>query len=95
LYQRYKNDGLTIVAVDMGEPVEKVKSFVDQHRLSFPHVLDQEAKVAGIFSIRATPTNFLIGRDGRILGGGAGYRDWSTPEAHQLIQSLLVRKGTQ
>jgi hypothetical protein len=79
----------------MGEPVEKVKHFVDQHRLSFPQVLDQEAKVAALFSIRATPTNLLIGRDGRILGGGAGYRDWSTPEAHQLIQSLLARKGRQ
>ena len=46
MYQRYKNEGLTIVAADMGEPVEKVKHFVDQHRLSFPHVLDQEAKAA-------------------------------------------------
>ena len=95
MYQRYKNAGLIIVAIDMGEPVEKVKHFVDQHRLSFPHVLDQNSKVSALFSVRATPTNFLIGRDGRILGGGAGYRDWSAPEAHQLIQSLLARRGTQ
>jgi peroxiredoxin len=75
--------------------VATVKNFLAQHRVSFTHLLDQEFKVSALFSVRATPTNFLIDREGRILGGGAGYRDWTTPEAHQLIQSLLARKGKQ
>jgi hypothetical protein len=79
----------------MGEPAGTVKQFMARHKVSFPHVLDQEMKVAALFSVRATPTNFLVDRHGRILGGGAGYRDWSTPEAHQLIQSLLLRKGKE
>jgi peroxiredoxin len=83
------------VAIDMGEPVDTVKSFIAQHRLSFPHFVDRDLKVSALFAVRATPTNFLIDRAGRILGGGAGYRDWTTPEAHQLIQSLLARQGKQ
>ena len=79
----------------MGEPVTTVKNFMAQHRLSFPHFVDQEFKVSALFSVRATPTNFLIDREGRILGGGAGYRDWTTPEAHQLIQNLLALQGKQ
>lgn len=79
----------------MGEPVATVKNFIAQHRVSFPHFWDQDLKVSALFSVRATPTNFLIDREGHILGGGAGYRDWTTPEAHQLIQSLLARKRKQ
>jgi hypothetical protein len=42
-----------------------------------------------MFSVSGTPTNFFIDRQGRILGGGVGYRDWTTPEAHLLIEILL------
>jgi hypothetical protein len=42
-----------------------------------------------MFSVRGTPTNFLVDRAGRVRGGGAGYRDWNSPEARQLIKSLL------
>ena len=53
--------------------------------------MDPEAQVTSWFGVSGTPTNFLIDRSGNVLGGGPGYRDWATPEAHQLIQSLLVQ----
>jgi peroxiredoxin len=74
----------------MGEPASLVKDYVARHRLSFPHLLDSAKKVAGVFGVRATPTNFLVDRAGRVRGGGAGYRDWATPKAHQLVESLLA-----
>ena len=73
----------------MGETAATVKAYVAQHRLSFLHLLDADHQAASLFSIRATPTTLLTDRSGHILGGGAGYRDWSTPAAHQLVQSLL------
>ena len=79
-----------IVAVNMGEPVAKVRAYVAQHRLSFPQLLDPDNTLARMFSVRATPTNFLIDREGHIVAGGMGYRDWRMPEAHRLIESLLT-----
>jgi thioredoxin-related protein len=78
--------------VDMGESAEQVKAYVAKHRLSFSQLLDPSTDIASMFSIRATPTNFLVDRQGNILAGGPGYRDWTTPEAHRLIQHLL-REG--
>jgi hypothetical protein len=89
LHQRYKGQGLAVVAVNMGEPADKVKSFLAQHRLNFVHVLDPDNKVTAQFAVSATPTSFFLDRRGRVLGGGMGYRDWAAAEAHQLIQSLL------
>jgi peroxiredoxin len=74
----------------MGETPAKVRDYVARHSLSFPHLLDPDYKVTSMFSVSGTPTNFLVDRQGRILGGGVGYRDWATPEAHRLIASLLT-----
>jgi mono/diheme cytochrome c family protein len=82
-----------ILAVNMGETAAQVKDYVAQYGLSFPHVLDPDTQVASWFDVRGTPTTFLVDRAGNVVGGGSGYRDWSTPEAHQLIQSLLSQEG--
>jgi peroxiredoxin len=89
LHQRYKDQGLAIVAIAMGESADKVKAFQTKHQLNFVHLLDADKNTAMQFAVRATPTNFLLDRRGRVLGGGMGYRDWAAAEAHQLIQSLL------
>ena len=82
-----------MVAVNMGEPAEKVKTYKAKHRLNFAHVLDPENTAVTLFAVSATPTNFLLDRQGRVLGGGMGYRDWASPEAHQLLQRLLHASG--
>jgi peroxiredoxin len=73
----------------MGESAEQVKPFKTKHRLHFVHLLDTDNKTAAQFSVSGTPTNFLLDRRGRVLGGGVGYRNWAAAEAHQLLQSLL------
>ncbi len=90
LYRRYKGDGLAILAVNMGETAEQVRAYVARHSLSFPHVMDPEARAEHAFGIQATPTNFLIDRRGHVVAGGMGYRDWTAPQAHRLIERLLA-----
>jgi hypothetical protein len=79
----------------MGEPASLVQAYITRHRLSFPHLLDADKKVAGLLRVRATPTNFLIDRAGRLQGGGMGYRDWASPAPHRLIESLLAEGEEQ
>ncbi len=74
----------------MGETPAQVRAYVARHGLSFPHLLDPDSKVTSMFAVRGTPTNFIVDRQGRLLGGGVGYRDWTTPDAHRLIASLLT-----
>ena len=90
LYQIYKEDGLAVLAVNMGETPEQVQAYIEKHGLSFPHVMDPEARAEQAFGIQATPTNFLIDRRGHVVAGGMGYRDWTGPQAHRLIQRLLA-----
>lgn len=78
------------MAIDIGERPDQVRAYVTRHGLTFPHLLDANYEVSPIFGVRGTPTSFLIDRKGRVRGGGVGYRDWSSPEAQKLVESLLT-----
>ena len=78
-----------VLAVNIGESAEQVKAYINRHSLSFPHVLDTATTLASWFGVRGTPMSFLVDRAGYVIGGASGYRDWTTPAAHQLLQSLL------
>jgi peroxiredoxin len=79
-----------VLGLNMREAPDLVKTYVAKHRLTFPHLLDAEAKVASMFAVPGTPTTLLIDREGQVLAGGLGYRDWAAPAAHRLVESLLT-----
>src|SRR4029453_16205525 len=89
LHQRYKDQGLVVLGINMREAPDLVKTYVAKHHLTFPHLLDADAKVASMFAVPATPTTLLIDREGQVLAGGLGYRNWASPAAHRLVESLL------
>jgi len=60
-----------------------------EHKLTFPALLDSDSKLANLYGVRATPTRFLIDREGRLIAGGIGPRDWASEEARKLISHLL------
>jgi len=55
-------------------------------------VLDAAGTVRHRYRIRALPTSYLIGRDGRMIGRIVGERDWGSPAARKMIDTL-VGKG--
>ena len=78
-----------VLGINIKEASGLVKTYIAKHRLTFPHLLDADAKVASMFAVPATPTTLLIDREGQVLAGGLGYRDWASPAAHRLVESLL------
>jgi peroxiredoxin len=78
-----------VLGINMREAPDLVKTYVAKHRLTFPHLLDTDAKVASMFAVPGTPATFLIDREGQVLGAGIGYRNWTSPVAHRLVESLL------
>ena len=53
-------------------------------------VLDVSGAVSDAYGIHATPTTFLIARDGTIVGRAIGPRAWAGPDARALFQALLA-----
>ena len=78
-----------VLGVNIREARDLVKAYIAKHRLTFPHLLDAEARLASMLAVSATPATLLANRAGQVVGGGLGYRDWASPAASQLVESLL------
>ena len=89
LYNRFKDEGLEILAVNCQESQEDVIAFMQNYELTFPALLDEDGRVNGTYGIQAIPTTFLIDRDGRIILRLVGSINWDTEKIHAAIESLL------
>jgi cytochrome c biogenesis protein CcmG, thiol:disulfide interchange protein DsbE len=90
LYRRYGDRGLTILAVsvDMGGPAT-VAAFVKMLRLTYTIGLDPRMEVAEQYRVRALPSSFLVDRQGNVAGIAVGPRDWDSPAARAVVETLL------
>jgi len=66
IYEEWLGKGLVLLAVDIGESLDTVESFMQSYNLSFPVLLDTNQDVALEYNIRYIPTTFLIDKNGII-----------------------------
>jgi peroxiredoxin len=64
VYERLKERGFTVVAVNLGEPREQVEAFAGSNAMSFPILLDQSASSQRLYPTRGIPTSLLLDREG-------------------------------
>jgi len=77
-YQHYKNEGVEILAVNVGETKIEIENFVKQHKLTFPIIVDHKAEVQTAYNILPLPTTVLIDSEGRIIKYHLGEMDEKT-----------------
>jgi hypothetical protein len=67
-----------------------VRKTVRERGYVAPVLVDTSGDVTGrVYGVWGPPTSYFIDRQGRLLGRIQGARDWTTPQARKLIQSLL------
>jgi peroxiredoxin len=91
LHQTFQQQDLVILAINLKEGAEQVKTFFQKRTLSFPALLDQNGAVFRDYSVAGMPTTYLIGRNGNLLARGVGGRDWTRAEAQELIRDLVKK----
>jgi len=96
LWKEYRNQGLIVLAVnvDRGNR-DGVVDFVHSLHLTFPVLFDTDGSVRNRYEVRALPTSYLIGRDGKIIGRIIGERDWSSPKAQAMMTALTEQGETR
>jgi len=77
------------MAVNIQESRSTVASWIKEKKVTIPILLDADGDVTKRYSVIATPTAFLIDREGRVLGRVVGPRDWASPAGKALIAGLL------
>lgn len=72
LYEETKDSNLVIVAVELGEPLSTVKSFIDENKYSFKVLLDSDQSVASKYNVASIPTSYFIDIDGNVISKSIG-----------------------
>jgi peroxiredoxin len=89
LFQRFKGQGLEILAVDCQEESGDVSAFMSRNKLNFPVALDKPGAVCGDYGISAIPTTYIIDRSGKIILRVVGGRIWDNPKIIAAFETLL------
>ena len=90
LYRMFPRKDFEILAVSTdAEGVSVTKPFQQKNRLTFPILHDDDYRVGLTYGARSLPMTFMVDRQGIVRHQIFGARDWSAPEAQQLIQMLM------
>ena len=91
LYEKYREQGLVVVAVNQFEDPDLVFEFTGRLSLepTFPILFDRESRVSERFKVKGLPTTYLLDKQGRIHYRAIGGREFDHPEVEALIEGLL------
>jgi cytochrome c biogenesis protein CcmG, thiol:disulfide interchange protein DsbE len=67
-YAAYQDQGVIVLAVNATnqDSLSDVASFIEEHNLTFPILVDSEGKVGNLYEVLALPTTFFVQTDGII-----------------------------
>lgn len=89
LHEKMKGKDFVMLAVDVGERKEGVRSFIDKNDYTFTVLLDSNHEVSIEYKIAGIPTTLLLNKEGKIVFRETGSRNWATPDVTARIENLL------
>jgi peroxiredoxin len=66
-YSTMVKDGVSVLAINIGESEQTVKRFVEKNKYAFPVLLDKNSAVAGQYQVMGIPTYVLMNKNGEIV----------------------------
>lgn len=72
VHQKYKDKGVVVIGVDIGEPESNVRQYVEQGGFSWTFVLDTTGEVSRDYQVVAIPASFFLDREGIIRAVNIG-----------------------
>lgn len=65
-YNKYKNQGVQVLSVNIAQSDFEVQNFVDEYNLDFPMTIDKSKSVMRTYNVDQLPATFLIDSTGEI-----------------------------
>ena len=90
VHRAYAGRGLAVLAINIEEPREKVAEWVRQKKVTMSVLLDPAGVASRAYSITATPTVFVVSRDGRLIAKAMGTKDWVSPLGRAFLDLLVT-----
>ncbi|MGP4070421.1 thiol-disulfide oxidoreductase ResA [Halobacillus sp. B29] len=93
-YQKFKEQGVKVLAVDVGENDVTVESFVERKDMTFPVLMDRGEQLIDAYGIGPIPVTFLVDENGKVVDRiTAGMTEAQVREYMKRIQPEKWRKS--
>ncbi len=89
IYEELAPEGLEIVAVEISNDVARTEQFYEGYGFTIPAGFDVDQTVSRQFGVIATPTNYLIDANGRIVWRHYGYRPGDEVDMRDRLKAAL------
>jgi peroxiredoxin len=66
-YNHFKDKGVQVLAVNIGESDLAVNKFVERKQLDFPNLIDKDTEVQHAYGVNPLPVTFLIDPSGEVV----------------------------
>jgi peroxiredoxin len=87
-WERLKDQGIVILAIDVGEDEDTIFTFTADYPVEFPLLMDIDSSVIQSWPVRGLPTTFIIDPQGRMVYRAIGTRDWEDPALLEALRKL-------
>ncbi len=71
-YPRAAEAGIQFVGIDVQEDRNTVATYLAQHRIEYPILLDEQGSIAAQYAVQGYPTTYFLDSDGRIVARNVG-----------------------
>ena len=90
MQEKYAEQGLMIVAVNMDAEPELAQAFLQEYPAHFELIEDREGELARKFDVIAMPSSYVIDRNGEIVKRHLGFKVKRQDEYEALIKEVLA-----
>jgi peroxiredoxin len=94
IWNEKKNAGLLVIGIDRDEPVDKVTTFRNEMKITYPLALDPGANIFGLYALKTSGVtrNVIIDRSGKIIFLTRLYKKEEFDAMKKVIFSELAKK---
>ena len=93
LYQELKDQGFTVLAINLDEEQEMAMEFLQEVPLSFPVLYDGTGTVPPQYQVVGMPTSYIVDRDGKLRAVHTGFNPASADQVADAIRTLIAGTG--
>ena len=92
LWEKYRNEGLEMVAIESNRETEQAMNFIDEAGLEFTCLengADDAEVVYDVFRVQGYPTSWVVDRQGRVMYRHFGFDEGDEKKIEAEVLSLL------
>jgi peroxiredoxin len=95
VWQEYKDDGLTIVGVNLQDDPAKARDFAGELGVTYPLIVDEDQKLARELGVNGLPRTYFVDAEGNFFEQPAGSLGILTEqELEDQVQAMLESGGS-